>query len=189
MKKLSKFFSTMLLSVAVFFAGCQTLNLTPAQIDTAATIVEQAADQGASYAIHQSAANAQYFMLAETTIDTFVLGTDLSPAAFTAALNKVVPATSDQWLSLGISAVTVAYDAAFSSYVVSAVNTNTVAKEFLVAAEDGLKMALGQTNLVPFAQSSVAKAALKAARPAATAPDLAKIRKDIRATVHPAKTQ
>jgi len=189
MKNLTKFFSTMLLSAAIFLAGCQTLNVTPAQIDVAATLVEQAADQGASYAIHQNAANAQYFMLAETTLDTFVLGTDLSPAAFTAALNKVVPQTSNQWVSLGISAVTVAYDAAFSSYVTSAVNTNAVAKEFLVAAEDGIKMALGQTNLVVFTQASGATVAVKLSRPSVTAPDLAKIRKDICETVHAGKTK
>ena len=189
MKKLTTFFSTMLLSAAIFFAGCTTLNVTPAQGDVAAALVEQAANQGAAYAIHQNAANAQYFLLAETTLDTFVLGTDLSPAAFTAALNKVAPQTANQWVSLGISAATVAYDAAFSSYVTSAVNTNAIAKEFIVAAEDGFKLALGQTNLVPFAHNSVAKASLKVSHPGTTPPDLAKIRKDICATVQPGKTQ
>lgn len=144
MKKLFNLFAVVgvVLSLLV---GCTTLsNLTPAQIQSIGVVLTQTADQGAVYAIQQDRNTAQYFKIADATIDTFLLGTDLSPASLQAALAKTTG--TNQWVNLAISGVIVAYDVSYQQYVAGQVNSNAVAVAWIGAVESGFKQALAQTG-------------------------------------------
>ena len=171
MKKFLNLFAVVGIVVGLL-AGCSTIqNLTPAQIATVGVVITQTADTGAVYAIQQDHRNAQYFVLADSAIDTFVLGTDLSPAAFQAALDKVAGATN-QWVNLAIGGVVVAYDLALSKYVSGQLTNSVAAVAWVTAAETGFKQALASTGtglkvskpVVPYfvKDGKVDKAAIKA---------------------------
>lgn len=130
---------------ASLFVGCSTVkNLTPAQIATVATVITQTADTGAVYAIQKDPRNAQYFKLANATLDTFVLGNDLSPVALQDALSKVT--STNQWVNLAISGVVVAYDLALSKYISGSISNNPAAATWILAIETGFKQALASTG-------------------------------------------
>jgi len=150
MKNISKLISVVGLALGLIVAGCTTL--TPAKVKTIAVVVQQISQQGASYAIQQDVKNATYFRLASTALDTFVLGNDLTPTAFQNALGGVV-GVNNQWVSLGISAVIITYDISYSQYVIGQVNSKTNAVILLNAVNNGFKIALGQTNVVPLLAS------------------------------------
>jgi len=156
MKNISKFFSVIGLALGLTVVGCTTL--TPAKVKTIAVVVQQVSQQGASYAIQQDVRNATYFRLASTSLDTFVLGNDLSPTAFQNALAGIDGA-NNQWISLSVSAVLVTYDVSYSQYVIGQVNSKTNAVILLNAVNNGFKVALGQTNVVPLLASSGGKKA------------------------------
>lgn len=147
MKKFTKIVSVLGLVVGLLVAGCTTL--TPEKVKTIAVVVQQTSQQAATYAIQQNPTNAVYFRLASAGIDHFVLGNDLSPTAFQNEL-MVVPGINDnQWISLGVSAVVITYDIAYSQYVIGQVNSQTNAVILLNAVNNGFKVATGQTNVVP----------------------------------------
>lgn len=146
MKKFAKIFSVVGLAFSLIVAGCTTL--TVEKVKTIAVVVQQISQQGATYAIQQDAKNAVYFKVASTAMDTFVLGNDLTPTAFQNALQGIQGATN-QWVSLGVSAVIIAYDVSYSQYVIGQVNSQTNAVILLNAVNNGFKVALGQTNVVP----------------------------------------
>ena len=146
MKKFAKIFGVVGLALSLFVAGCTTLSVD--KVKTIAVVVQQTSQQAASYAIQQDARNATYFKLASTSIDHFVVGNDLSPTAFQNALSQV-QGMDNQWVSLGVSAVVVTYDVAYSQYVIGQVNSQTNAVILLNAVNNGFKVALGQTNVVP----------------------------------------
>ena len=150
MKKFTKLFSVIGLSLSLILAGCVTL--TTDKVKTVAVVVQQVSQQGATYAIQQDARNATYFRLASVSLDTFVLGNDLTPTAFQNSLNGIQGA-NNQWVSLGVSAVIVAYDVSYSQYVIGQVNSSTNAVILLNAVNNGFKVALGQTNVVPMLAS------------------------------------
>lgn len=126
-------------------AGCTTIqSLTPAQIATVGIVITQTADTGAVYAIQQDRKNAQYFVLANATLDTFVLGNDLSPAALQTALDKVIG--TNQWVNLAIGGVVVAYDLAVSKYVSGQITNTPATVAWVTAAETGFKQALASTG-------------------------------------------
>ena len=138
---MKKLFATFGLMVGILLAGCTTLNnLTPAQVQSIGIVITQTANQGAAYAIQKDADNAQYFQIAVATLDTFVLGTDLSPAALQTALANVTG--NNQWVNLAIGAVVVAYDFSYQQYVAGQVNKSAVAVAWITAAETGFKQAL-----------------------------------------------
>lgn len=143
---MKKFLTTFGLVVGILLAGCKTVsNLTPAQIQQVGTVITLTADQGALYAIQKDRNNATYFKLADATIDTFVLGSNPSPAALQAALSSI-PGATNQWVSLAVSAAVVAYDVSYSQYVSGAVSSNAVAVAWVSAVETGFKQALAQTG-------------------------------------------
>ncbi len=145
MKKLLSLFTAVAV-VLTTLVGCTTIqNLTPQQVAQVGVVLTQTAQQGAVYAIQQDHKNAAYFQLANATIDTFVLGTDLSPASLQAALAKI-PGATNQWVGLAVSAAVVAYDVSYSQYVTSNVNSNAVAVAWITAVETGFKQALAQTG-------------------------------------------
>jgi hypothetical protein len=144
MTKFSRLF-TAIACAFTLLVGCTTLsNLTPGQISSIGLVLTQTADQGAVYAIQQDRNNAQYFKIANATIDTFLLGTDLSPASLQAALAKTTG--TNQWVNLAISGVIVAYDVSYQQYIAGQVNSNAVAVAWIGAAEAGFKQALAQTG-------------------------------------------
>lgn len=145
MKKLLSLFTAVACAFTLL-VGCTTIRqLTPAQIDAVAVVITQTADQGALYAIQQDKRNASYFQLANASIDTFLLGSDLSPAALQAALAKV-PGASNQWVNLAVSGVVVAYDVSYQQYVTDIVKTNLAAVTWITAVETGFKQALAQSG-------------------------------------------
>ena len=149
--------------------GCGTTGITPTQINAAAGLLKTGSTIGASYAIQQNTNNVKWFELADTTIDTFVLGTDLSPLAFENALNAVSPQLQNQWIQLALDGVIVAYDSTYSQYVISNVNSNAVAKQFLTAIADGFDVAI--TNASPGTVTmKVGAVKAKVARPSVIAP-------------------
>jgi len=125
--------------------GCATIKtLTPAQIATAGTVITQTANTGATYAIQQDPRNAQYFKIANATIDTFILGTDLSPAALQASLAKV--SGTNQAVNLAISGAVIAYDLAVSQYVGNQLTNSPAAITWITAVETGFQQALTSTG-------------------------------------------
>ena len=146
MKKFTKIFTVIGLSLGLIVAGCTTL--TPTKVKTIAVVVQQVSQQGASYAIQKDAKSATYFRVASAALDTFVIGNDLTPTAFQDALSGIQGA-NNQWVQLGVSAVIIAYDVSYSQYVIGQVNSNTNAVILLNAVNNGFKLALGQTNVVP----------------------------------------
>jgi hypothetical protein len=145
MKKFLNLFAVVGVVVGLL-AGCSTVQkLTPTQIAVVGVVISQTADTGAAYAIQQDKNNAKYFVLANSTIDTFVLGNDLSSAAFQNALNKVTGATN-QWVSLAISGAVVAYDLALSQYVTDQLTNTPATVAWVSAVETGFKQALASTG-------------------------------------------
>lgn len=145
MKKLLNVFASLGVALSLL-AGCATIQkLTPAQVNTIAVVITQTADQGALYAIQQDSRNASYFKLANATIDTFVLGTDLSPANLQAAL-ATIPGASNQWINLAVSAVVVAYDVSYQQYVADQLTNSPAAVVWITAVETGFRQALAQTG-------------------------------------------
>lgn len=139
---MKKLFTTFALVAGLLFAGCTSLG--PVQIETVAVVLTQTADQGAVYAIQKDHNNAQYFKIADATLDTFVTGTDLTPTSLQNALSKVTG--TNQWVNLAVSAVVVAYDVSYKQYVVGKVNSNAVAVAWITAVETGFKQALAETG-------------------------------------------
>ena len=143
-----KKFSTILTSLAVaigLLTSCTTIqSLSPAQVAAAGVVISQVADTGAVYAIQQDKRNAQYFVIADSTINTFVLGTDLSPAALETALANVTG--TNQWVNLAISGVVVAYDVALSQYVQGQITNTPATTAWVTAVETGFKQALASTG-------------------------------------------
>jgi hypothetical protein len=170
MKKSLNLFTSLGVALGLL-AGCATISsLTPAQIATVGVVITQTADTGATYAIQQDRTSAHYFVLVDTTIDTFVLGNDLSPAALQMALDKV--AGTNQWVNLAVSGAVVTYDLALSQYVSGQVTNNPAAVAWVSAVETGFKQALASTGTglkvskpqVPYfvKDGKVDKAAIKA---------------------------
>ena len=144
MRKIFNLFASLGVAVGLV-AGCATISsITPAQIATVGVVITQVANTGATYAIQQDKNSAQYFALANATIDTFILGNDLSSAALQTALDKV--AGTNQWVSLAVSGVVVAYDLALSQYVSSQVTNSPAAVAWISAVETGFKQALASTG-------------------------------------------
>lgn len=138
--------------ITMLGTGCSTIKtLTPAQVSQISIGIQQTAQIGATYAIRQNTNNVKYFVLADAALSTFVLGTDLSPASFQSALANV--GLQDQWAQLAVSAVIIAYTATYNQYVINQVNSNAMAKEFLLAVDNGFKVALGKpvVPMVPIA--------------------------------------
>lgn len=131
----------------LFLTGCGTTGVTPTQITAAAGLLKTGSVIGASYAIQQNTNNVKWFVLADNTIDTFLLGTDLSPVAFEQSLSAVSPDLQNQWVQLALDGVIIAYDSTYSQYVISNVNSNAVARQFLTAISDGFEIAI--TNSAP----------------------------------------
>lgn len=147
MKKLISLLAVVGVALSVL-VGCTTIKqLTPAQVDSIAVVITQTANSGATYAIQQDNRNATYFQLATASIDTFLLGKDLSPASLQAALAKV-PGASNQWVNLAVSGVVVAYDVSYHQYVTDQVLTNYAAVAWVTAVETGFKQALEQNGTV-----------------------------------------
>jgi hypothetical protein len=168
-KKLSNMFGTIgvILAVAV---GCATIAvLTPAQITTIGTVITQVSNQGAIYAIQQDSRNATYFKAANSVLDNFANGTDLTPSAFQAALANV-PASTNQWVSLAITATITAYDISYSQYISGQVSNIPAAKIWILDVEEGFKQALASTGT-----------GLKIAK--ATPPDFIKDGKVVKSTI------
>lgn len=146
MKKLISILSVVGVALGVL-VGCTTIKqLTPAQVDSIAVVITQTANYGATYAIQQDKRNAAYFQLATASIDTFLLGKDLSPASLQAALAKV-PGASNQWVNLAVSGVVIAYDFSYQQYVTDEVLTNYAAVTWVTAVETGFKQALSQNDV------------------------------------------
>ena len=144
MKKTLNLFASIGVAIGLL-AGCSTVSsLTPAQIATVGVVITQTADTGAVYAIQQDPRNAQYFVLADSTIDTFLLGNDLSAASLQTALDKV--AGTNQWVNLAVSGAVVAYDLALSQYVNGQATNNPAAVAWVSAVETGFKQALATTG-------------------------------------------
>ena len=141
-------FASILASLAVavgLLTSCTTVqNLTPSQIATVGVVITQTSETGAAYAIQQDKRNAQYFILADAAIDTFVVSTNASPAAFEAALNSV--AGTNQWVSLAIGGAVVAYDLAVSEYVTAALTNTPAVTVWASDIEVGFKQALASTG-------------------------------------------
>jgi len=145
MKKLTTYLCTAFAAIALLIGstGCITNPPSQATIDAAALVVKQAAYQGAAYAIQQNTNNAKWFVLADSAIKTFATGQSLTPDAFETALSKINPALQNQWVQLAIDSTVLIYDVYYGQYVVSQVNSNAVAVEFLTAVTAGFDMALG----------------------------------------------
>ena len=153
MNKFTKIFSVIGLALSLIVAaGCTTL--TPTKVKTIAVVVQQISQQGATYAIQQDARNTTYFKVAITALDTFVLGNDLTPTAFQDALQGI-QGVNNQWVSLGVSAVIIAYDISYSQYVIGQVNSSTNAVILIIAVNNGFKVAVGNTNVVPLLAKKV----------------------------------
>lgn len=58
-------------------------------------------------------------------------------------------------VSLGVSAVIIAYDISYSQYVIGQVNSSTNAVILLNAVNNGFKVAVGNTNVVPLLAKKV----------------------------------
>ena len=145
MKKILKYISLAVLGLmTILSTGCNTLNQN--QVNTAALILQQASYQGAAYAIKQNTNNVKWFVLADTSIKTFATGQDLSPAAFETQLASISPQLQDKWIQLAIDTAIVTYDGAYGQYVISQVNSNAVAKQFLTAITTGFDEALGPNS-------------------------------------------
>jgi hypothetical protein len=145
MKKFLNLFAVVGVIIGLL-TGCTSIqSLSPAQIAAVSVVISQTAETGAAYAIQQDKNNAKYFVLAVSTIDTFVLGNDLSPAAFQAALNNVTGATN-QWVNLAISGAVVAYDLALSQYVSGQFTNTPAAVPWISAVESGFKQAVASTG-------------------------------------------
>jgi hypothetical protein len=146
MKKILTYISLTILGLAsILTTGCSSL--TPSQVNTAALLLQQASYQGAAYAIKQDTNNAKWFALADSSIKTFATGQDLSPAAFELQLASISPQLQNQWVQLAIDTTIVTYDGLYGQYVISQVNSNAVAKQFLTSITTGFDQALG-TNTV-----------------------------------------
>ncbi len=143
---MKKLLTTFALVAGILIAGCTTLNnLTPEQVQSIGVVITQTANQGATYAIQKNAENSQYFQVAVASLDTFVLGTDLSPAALQNALANVTG--HNQWVNLAVSAVVIAYDFSYQQYVAGQVNKSAVAVAWITAAKTGFKQALAVDTL------------------------------------------
>jgi hypothetical protein len=126
--------------------GCKSINsLTPGQVAQIGTVITQTANFGAVYAIQQDERNAAYFKAAVPILDNFANGTVLTPSALQIALANTSLATN-QWVSLAISAVVVAYDVSYSKYISDSLTNIPVAKSWIIAIETGFQQALAQTD-------------------------------------------
>jgi hypothetical protein len=174
MKKLLNIVASVGVALSLL-VGCATINsLTPAQIAQIGTVITQVSDEGALYAVQQDNRNAAYFKAAIPVLDNFANGTDLTPSALQLALSNTTLGTN-QWVSLAITGVVVAYDASYSKYISGQLTNLLAAKVWIVAVETGFKEATG-TALVKGAKpvcptfvvngkvdASVIKARVKAA--------------------------
>lgn len=153
MKKLSKIFG-MLGIIAILTSGCVTVNkLTPTQISTIGIVITDIANQGATYAIQRDVDNANYFKLANVSLDNFLLGTDLSPEKLRFELSKIT--NTNQWVSLAVSSVVLAYDISYQQYVVGQITNTPAAVAWITAVETGFKQALKSTGTELRASKSV----------------------------------
>jgi hypothetical protein len=145
-------FTTATLAPVVISTGCATnsnpagTNVDQQVISTVSIILHGAALSGATYAIHDDANNAAYFSLAANALGEFGSGHDYTPQALQAAILKVLPPDyqTNQWVTLGISAVIDLYNTYWSDYAQNAVNGNAYAKAFVSAIQDGFNEALGK---------------------------------------------
>ena len=134
------------LSGILMFTGCTSTST--GTLNAAAAILQAGAMKGAEYAIQKNTNNAKWFELADTTIDTFLLGTDLTPEAFNASLESVAPQVQNQWIQLGIDVVEVGYQASYGQYVIGQVNSNAYAKILLTAVGNGFDQAISNTTSI-----------------------------------------
>jgi hypothetical protein len=144
MKKILRTFAAIGAALSLL-TGCSTINsLTPAQITQIGSAITQVADQGAVYAINHGTNYATDFIAADTVLDNFANGTDLSPAALTTALSSITG--TNQWVNLAVAAVITAYDYSYSQYVSTQLTNLPAAKVWILDAEAGFKQALASTG-------------------------------------------
>ena len=143
MKKLMKTVTILCLSAGILvLTGCNTTGNNQKLIDVAAATIQVGSQAGATYAIQQDTNNIKWFRLANTSIKTFATGENLTPTEFEKQLWAVSPSLENQWIQLGIDSVVVLYDVSYNDYVISQVNSNVIAKQFLTAVTTGFDKAL-----------------------------------------------
>jgi len=152
-------------SLVLFTTGCGTTQ----NIKLASAVIEQGAYVGTTYAIEQNTNNVKYFVLADATLRQFVLGADLSPTAFENALMDVAPQLNNQWVQLGVNSIIVIYDAAYDQYVIGQITNNVVAREFIIAADNGIYRAI-QPYLPAGTTLKIVSRVAKCPRPSVVAP-------------------
>ena len=142
---MNKTLKTLTTIVTSLLVGCSTIgNLTPSQVATVGTVITQASDEGAVYAIQQNKGNATYFVLADQVLDNFANGTDLSPTSLQIALAKIDG--TNQLVNLAISGAVTAYDLSYSQYISNQLSNSPVAKVWILDVETGFKQALATTG-------------------------------------------
>ena len=136
-----------LAAVVLACSGCSTTTNTkidPGVVDTTAVVLRGAARDGAVIAIQNNPETKQYFAIAASTLETFITGKDYTPGAFQAALTSIKSSEiQNPYVQIGIGTVVDLYQLYFSQYAKNALQSNDVAKAFVVAIQDGFNQALG----------------------------------------------
>lgn len=114
-----------LTTLSLFLTGCAstaTKSDTAPVIDQqtlndAAVLLRNASRNAAALAIQDNQDNRKYVVLAVAAIDTFLVGDNYTPGAFSDALKPVIEEVNDVRISLAINTVTDLYDIFYGRYV------------------------------------------------------------------------
>lgn len=140
--------------LAGLFTGCATTStggkgivMDAQTIQDSAVILRNAARDAAALAIQQNPQNKPYVTLAVATLNTFLVGSDYTPGALTAALTPIVKQVKDVRISLAINTVTDVYEVFYGRYAKQQIAGNVTANLFLTALRDGAAQALTITDV------------------------------------------
>lgn len=142
----TKLFS--LAALCLSLTACGTLKpgapIDPKAIEKSAVVFRTAVGDSVILAKDRNAGSAAYFALGKTILDSFITGSDFSPATLRKAL-QAIPVKELQSAEARIAINTIAglYEIYWGDYVRGQVAGNAIAVKLLTAARDGLVDGLG----------------------------------------------
>jgi hypothetical protein len=125
-------------------SGGTTNAVSRIDVDKAAIALKTATWGALTVVIQKNPTNAPpYIKLASVTLTEFIGGTNYTPGALTAAINKLPQgALKKPEVQYAVLSVTMAYELAYATYVQDAVGGNADALKLITAVRDGCDAAL-----------------------------------------------
>lgn len=179
MKKLNAVIMSAVLALAVYTTGCVSPGnggstgtnavpvLTGQQLTNAASLLRTTVRSAMLIVIDKAGTNASsYIALSRDTLSLFLGGTNYSPAALQASLQRLpVKGLKNIEVQLAISTIIGAYQIYYQDYVAGQINGNDTAVLLLSAVRDGLADALAMVASVSPTQDTKARLALAPVMP------------------------